>query len=64
MAYDLSGLKPASVAPQGGTFAPSSDDHSLLSLYIADAGVDNNESNNCQDGSIYDLRFQDPPAEN
>jgi DNA-binding beta-propeller fold protein YncE len=62
-AYNLSGLKPTPVAPQGGTFAPSSDDHSLWSLYITDGGVDNNDSENCQDGCIYEIRFQDPPAD-
>jgi len=63
VAYDLSGLEPAPIAPQGCTFAPGSDNQSLLSLYIADAGIDNNESTNCQDGCIYEIRFKDIPAD-
>ncbi len=51
--YNIKTLNPPPQSPQGLTFAPTSDpfdDPSSLSLYMADAGVDN-----YPDGSIYEL---------
>jgi len=58
--YSLSELSPSTVAPQGLGFGPSSDNGSLISLYIADGGLDNNDyPSNYQDGMVYEIRFLD-----
>lgn len=51
--YDISGLMPTPMAPQGLTFAPTSDpndDPAALALYIADGMVDNHA-----DGRVYEV---------
>jgi hypothetical protein len=56
--YDLNGFAPALRAPQGMTFAPTSDptDHpSRLALYIVDGGQDN-----FPDGGVYEAVLSDP----
>ncbi|MCB9058447.1 MAG: T9SS type A sorting domain-containing protein [Calditrichae bacterium] len=53
--YDMSGLN--SIAIQGLTFGPRSTNSSLESLYIADAELDNNDTNNWEDGRIYEIKI-------
>lgn len=53
--YNLGGFSPLPVAPQGLTFAPTSDptdDPNAMSLYIVDAMVDN-----FADGRVFEARF-------
>ncbi|MHC4082547.1 MAG: hypothetical protein ACYSU2_14630, partial [Planctomycetota bacterium] len=55
--YEVSGLVPAIIAPQGLTFAPTSEtgDNPLTQgLYIADGLIDNNEDPEERDGAIYE----------
>ena len=57
--YDISGLLPTPICPQGLTFAPSSnpnDEPNNFNLYIADGQVDNNPDPNLdRDGIIYEV---------
>jgi hypothetical protein len=65
--YDLSGLAPSTVAPQGLTFAPTSDtgDNPLTqALYIADALVDNNQDPEERDGAVYEALVGADPCGN
>ncbi len=61
--YDLGGLTPATISPQGATFAPTSDPNDppgTLALYISDAGIDN-----FMDGGIYETLVSGAqPAQN
>ena len=55
--YDISGFSPAPVAPQGITFAQTSDptdDPSNMAVYIADGMIDN-----FPDGRVYEAVFSD-----
>lgn len=66
--FDLSGLNPKPVAPQGLEFGRSSNGDGRMSLYIADGGVDNNVNPAERDGFIYELAVTraeepEPPAE-
>ncbi len=58
--YDISGFSPTPLAPQGLTFAPTSDltdDPSRLAVYIADGMIDNFE-----DGRIYEALITPPSS--
>ncbi len=59
--YSLASLTPNTVAPQGIGFGPSSENASLISLYIADGGRDNGQGGDFADGWIYEVRFPDIP---
>lgn len=47
-------------SPAGLALAPSSADPGLMSLYLADRGVDNNSDPNENDGKIYEFVIDDP----
>lgn len=51
-------------APAGLALAPSSEDPSVMNLYVADRGVDNDSSSSENDGKIYEIdvgTFEPPP---
>jgi len=50
---DISAANP--YRPNGITFAPGSQDPTLLNVYIADRGVDNDADPNENDGRVYEL---------
>jgi len=52
---DISFLKADS--PSGLTYAPSSVNPAVMSLYITDRGVDNNVDPNENDGKVYEIRL-------
>ncbi len=55
--YDLADFAPTVIAPQGLTFAPTSDtgdDPAALALYLADGQIDNNVDPDERDGVIYE----------
>jgi hypothetical protein len=60
--YDISGLDPAPITPQGLTFGPASFGAGAWSLYISDGGIDNNMGPNYQDGWVYEVLLVDPAA--
>ena len=56
--YGIDDLEPAPIAPQGITFAPSSDDARETSVYLSDGRIDNDNDPSERDGAIYQLRVQ------
>jgi hypothetical protein len=53
--YELNGFSPAVIAPQGLTFGAASDGSpGVLSLYVADGGIDNNNDPDERDGDVYE----------
>ena len=56
--YDLTTLTPATIAPQGLTFAPASGAGASrpgASLYIADGRIDNGQDPDERDGAVYEV---------
>ncbi|MBI5030565.1 MAG: hypothetical protein HZB51_08555 [Chloroflexi bacterium] len=50
------------IDPDGITLAPGSDDPTVLHVYVADRGIDNNQNPNENDGKVFELAIFDNPA--
>jgi hypothetical protein len=56
--FDIDGLSPRPVAPQGISIGTSSVNPQNMSFYLADGMVDNDSDPNERDGRIYELEIQ------
>ena len=59
--FDISGLVPAPIAPQGVTLAPSSDGLGGESLYLTDGGLDNGSNPEERDSAVYEMSVTRSP---
>ena len=53
--FDLGGLSPAPIAPQGLTIGPATVDSDKQSFFISDGGLDNDQVPSERDGAVYEL---------